>query len=134
MAATFYFLFIELSNEQSTHLISATTAGWLQFSGISLQVLAKAWIGRSFGVLPANRGIVTSGPYRLVRHPIYLGYFFYHIGLLLYFFNIWNLVVYSVLYLFQVLRILEEEKLLKTSQEYQDYTTKVRYRFVPLVF
>ena len=37
-------------------------------------------LGRSFGVAPANRGIVVRGPYSFVRHPIYTGYLITHTG------------------------------------------------------
>jgi protein-S-isoprenylcysteine O-methyltransferase Ste14 len=40
-------------------------------------------LGRSFGLLPAQRGLVVVGPYRFVRHPIYFGYLIGHIGFLL---------------------------------------------------
>jgi len=41
--------------------------------GLVLVVLGKMTLGRSFGVVPANRGVVVRGPYALVRHPIYTG-------------------------------------------------------------
>ena len=37
-------------------------------------IAGKVVLGRSFGLVPANRGIVARGPYLLVRHPIYAGY------------------------------------------------------------
>jgi protein-S-isoprenylcysteine O-methyltransferase Ste14 len=52
----------------------------LVIGGEALAVAFCAWLlvsvsflGRCFGVLPEARGLVTSGPYRLVRHPVYLG-------------------------------------------------------------
>ncbi len=132
--ATFYFLVIEVSPDQSTRLASQVVAGIIQLTGIAWQLIAKIWLGRSFGLLPAQRGLVTSGPYRLVRHPIYLGYFVSHIGILLSFFSIWNLVIYCILYLFQILRMIEEEKLLKADPDYQAYMAKTPYRFIPFVF
>src|SRR5258708_37047157 len=56
----------------------AITAG-----GLSLVVLGKLSIGRSFGLSPANRGVVSTGMYRLVRHPIYFGYLVTHLGFVL---------------------------------------------------
>jgi protein-S-isoprenylcysteine O-methyltransferase Ste14 len=132
--ATFYFLVIEVSPDQSTRLASQLVAGLIQLSGIAWQLTAKIWLGRSFGLLPAQRGLVTSGPYRIVRHPIYLGYFVSHIGILLSFFSFWNLAIYCILYIFQILRMVEEEKLLKAAPEYQAYMRKTPYRFIPFIF
>ena len=36
---------------------------------------ARVSLGRSIGYVPADRGIITSGPYEFVRHPIYSGLF-----------------------------------------------------------
>jgi protein-S-isoprenylcysteine O-methyltransferase Ste14 len=46
-------------------LLAVAFCGWLFVSVV--------FLGRCFGVLPEARGLVTSGPYRLVRHPVYLG-------------------------------------------------------------
>jgi protein-S-isoprenylcysteine O-methyltransferase Ste14 len=62
----------------------------LVVAGELVTVLGCAWmlvaalaLGRCFGVLPEVRGLVTHGPYRLVRHPLYLGEFGAMGGLLL---------------------------------------------------
>ncbi len=87
------------------------------------------------GLLPAQRGVVIGGPYRLVRHPIYLGYLIGHIGFLLTNFSSRNLVVLLLLYAAQVVRILREESVLSASSPaYQNYQQKVRWRLVPGVF
>ena len=43
-------------------------------------VVGKISLGRSFGLIPANRGIVSTGLYRLARDSIYLGYLITHVG------------------------------------------------------
>ena len=51
--------------------------------GCAWMLVAALALGRCFGVLPEARGLVTHGPYRLVRHPLYLGEFAAMGGLLL---------------------------------------------------
>src|SRR5512141_432349 len=55
-----------LAPEAATVAISAV--------GLAIVIAGKLTLGRSFGLMPANRGVVSSGVYRFVRHPIYLGY------------------------------------------------------------
>src|SRR4051794_15104946 len=42
-------------------------------AGLALASAALVTLGRSFALLPRGRPLVASGPYRLVRHPAYLG-------------------------------------------------------------
>ena len=131
LAATFYFLVVNLSD--GVRIAPAAITVSLQLVGLLVQVFAKVHLGRSFALLPANRGIVQSGPYGMVRHPIYLGYMIGHIGFLLTLWSPLNLVVYAVLHTLLFLRIREEEKLLLADPEYQEYVGTVRYRLVPFV-
>jgi protein-S-isoprenylcysteine O-methyltransferase Ste14 len=116
---------------------------WL---GVALQVLSMAWqftakvfLGRSFGLLPAQRGLVVSGPYRFVRHPIYFGYLIGHVGFLLVNFSWQNTLVLGVLYAAQVVRIQREEAVLaqadgQAGDEYRQYRARVRWRLLPFVY
>ena len=130
-----FFLFFEYAGTSS--LIPEWAGAGLLVCGIAWQVLAKLTLGRSFGVLPATRGLVTRGPYRLVRHPIYLGYLVGHVGFLLSNFSLQNLLVLALLYGAQTIRMLREEAVLKRGEQGPDYVaycSTVRWRIVPFVF
>lgn len=127
--ATFYFILIRL--EPGPALIPVGIAVTLQGLGIALQLWAKLALGRSFGLLPANKGIVIGGPYRLVRHPIYLGYFITHVGFLLGSWSTWNAGLFACLYALQFVRIYREEALLVQDPSYRKYCKTTRYRFLP---
>ena len=130
-----FFLFFEYSG--TSRLIPEWAGAALQTCGIAWQLLAKMTLGRSFGVLPATRGLVTRGPYRVVRHPIYLGYLIGHVGFLLSNFSLQNVLVLSLLYAAQTVRMVREEAVLKRGEQgpgYIAYCAAVRWRIVPFVF
>lgn len=103
----------------------------LIFGGATTSLAAKMFLGRSFGLVAANRGVKDRGVYRLVRHPMYLGYILNQLGFLLMFFSPWNLAVYAVTWTAQYLRTIEEEKFLRRDPLYRDYAERVRFRLVP---
>jgi len=106
----------------------------LMFAGNLGQLYAKLALRRSFGIAPANRGIKVSGPYRLVRHPMYAGYLLVHLGVLALMFSPMNLAIYVIGWWAQILRLLAEEQLLSQDPTYRDYCTRVRWRLLPGVF
>lgn len=102
--------------------------------GLILVIVGKMALGRSFGVVPANRGIVVRGPYGIVRHPIYTGYLITHFGFVLANPNAWNLAVILLADTALIGRALMEERILKTDVEYQGYCQRVGWHLVPGVF
>ncbi len=115
-------------------LVPPAVGGCLMVLGIVTQIYAKLILRRRFGVVAANRGVVSTGPYRFVRHPMYLGYLIAHIGFLLLMPTLWNVAVYSAAFLFQVARIIAEEDLLSMDPAYQDFRASVRFKIIPGVF
>ncbi|WP_348638434.1 isoprenylcysteine carboxylmethyltransferase family protein [Paraburkholderia sp. D15] len=132
MGGTYYFLAVRLA--PGSHLVPEDVGAGLQLLGIFWQLFAKASLRRSFGILPANRGVVSRGAYRFVRHPMYLGYFITDMGFLLVNFGLQNLLVYSCQFALQVVRIVREEQLLSADAGYRRYRTQTRYRVIPGVF
>ena len=109
----------------------ASAAVVLMVCGICIQIGSKTMLGRRFGVVAANRGICASGPYRFVRHPIYLGYLLTHIGFLCISPSSWNVMIYAFSYSLMIPRIFAEERLLGTDPEYAAYCLQVRSRLIP---
>jgi protein-S-isoprenylcysteine O-methyltransferase Ste14 len=106
----------------------------LMFIGMILQISAKLTLGRSMGCVPANRGLKLSGPYRLVRHPMYAGYLLTHAAFLAINPTLWNLAVHAIGYALQVPRLLAEARMLRGDSRYLQYAATVRYRLIPGIF
>lgn len=106
----------------------------LSFAGLCLVIAGKVVLGRSFGIVPANRGVVASGPYLLVRHPIYAGYLITHIGFLLAHPSVWNVVLLGVADAALIVRALYEERILIRDERYREYCSRVGWHLVPGVF
>ena len=106
----------------------------LSFAGLCLVIAGKVVLGRSFGLVPANRGVVASGPYLLVRHPIYSGYLITHIGFLLAHPSVWNIVLLGVADAALIVRALYEERILVRDERYREYCSRVGWHLVPGVF
>ena len=102
--------------------------------GLVFVIAGKLSLGRSLGLLPANRGVVSSGVYRLVRHPMYLGYLLIHSAFLLGHVSTWNVVVLVVADLGLLARVGLEERTLSADLAYQRYRETVPWRFVPEVY
>ena len=106
----------------------------LQLAGAALSVICLTSLGRSAGIVAADRGIKTGGAYRLVRHPIYASYLIADLGYLLENPSPLNGAVLLVVWTFQLLRIAEEEAFLRSEPAYVQYQQRVHYRLVPLIF
>jgi protein-S-isoprenylcysteine O-methyltransferase Ste14 len=117
---------LPLAPDELTAIVSAC--------GLALVIVGKMTLGRSFGVAPANRGVVVAGPYSFVRHPIYTGYLVAHAGFLIANPSPWNIAVILVADAALILRALLEERVLSHDVVYQGYCRRVGWHLVPGVF
>ena len=115
-----------------------TDAGWNDTLGLALQVAGVALgasgylaLGRSFGLVPANRGLVMSGAYRVVRHPLYASYVIAELGYVVQSPRLWNVGVLVVVWACQLLRLMSEERLLAGDPAYRSYSEQTRWRLFP---
>jgi protein-S-isoprenylcysteine O-methyltransferase Ste14 len=115
-----------------------SAATWLVVAGETVTLGSCVWLlaavvalGRCFGVLPEARGLVTTGPYRFVRHPVYLGELGAAAGLVLAAPTPWNVGVVVAFLAAQAVRMrLEEQALAAEFPEYAAYAAQTP-RLVP---
>jgi protein-S-isoprenylcysteine O-methyltransferase Ste14 len=117
---------------------AAIAPEWLTIAiaaiGLMIVVCGKLSLGRSFGLAPANRGVISTGMYRFMRHPIYLGYVITHVAFAAANPAGWNLIVLAAVDVALMFRAVCEERTLAGDGAYRAYMQRVRWRIVPGVF
>jgi protein-S-isoprenylcysteine O-methyltransferase Ste14 len=92
--------------------------GMTAIGGI-LSAYVLLWLGRSFSIAAQARKLVTSGPYAIVRHPLYIAEELMVLGMLLLVFSPLALAIAGIHWAFQVRRMVNEENVLRAA--YPDY-------------
>lgn len=115
-------------------LLPAVMTVTLSAFGLLIVIGGKVSLGRSFGLMPANRGVVSNGLYRLVRHPIYMGYLITHAGFLAANPTRWNILTLLGADVALLIRAVCEEQTLARDGAYREYQQVVRWRVLPGVF
>ncbi len=83
----------------------------------------------------ADQKVISTGPYAIVRHPMYTGALVLLFGTPLALGSWWGLLMFIAVTFIIIWRLLDEEKfLLKNLKGYSDYKKKVRYRLMPFVW
>ena len=114
------------------HLAWGVAAGLvLQLAGLALAITALVVLGRSFGFAAADRGLVTRGPYAVVRHPVYAAYIVIQAGYVIQSISVRNVAVLVFVTGCNLGRAVAEERVLACSADYEAYRRRVRWRLVP---
>jgi protein-S-isoprenylcysteine O-methyltransferase Ste14 len=122
------FLPIEASTSTEGLIVSSV----IVIVGTLFTIWSLATLGRCFGLFPEVRGLVLRGPYRLVRHPVYLGELVSALGLLVVKPHPLIVAVFAVFVALQYGRTIYEERALAAAypDDYPAYARRVP-RLVP---
>jgi protein-S-isoprenylcysteine O-methyltransferase Ste14 len=110
---------------ETTESLRAVANG-VTLVGSALCAWCLWWLGRSFSIMAEARSLVTAGPYRLARHPLYACEVLIVLGIVLRNPSWPALVIAAIGVSFQYRRILNEERVLRaTFPEYASYAERV---------
>jgi protein-S-isoprenylcysteine O-methyltransferase Ste14 len=116
---------------------------WTVYPGIATFILSAAlitWVlvknphAESSVRIQEDRGhtVIASGPYRFVRHPMYVGLILLHASMALVLGSMWTLALAAVITILFLWRTaLEDQTLRQELPGYEEYTTVTRYRLMP---
>jgi protein-S-isoprenylcysteine O-methyltransferase Ste14 len=125
------FLFLPISLQPPwVVLLSA----FLVSSGTTFATYSLAHLGRSISIFPAARALVLRGPYKFIRHPIYLGELVAVVGTMLLYEQPWSIVIFGLIVIAQGTRAHREEALLEQSlPRYKEYR-RLSYCLIPGIY
>ena len=129
--ATYGILFVNAFAWTGRPIVPSIVTNGLAILSAAIFIYARLSLGRSIGMVPANRGIVTRGAYQYVRHPIYSGLFVAMIALVLRSYAPTTLLAVSIIIVLFVIKSLVEERFLSADPEYAAFLQRVRYRWIP---
>jgi protein-S-isoprenylcysteine O-methyltransferase Ste14 len=134
VAGTFSMTLVTLFPRANISFTQTVIASLLSLVGTGLSLFALVHLGRSFSVMAEARRLVTSGPYRIVRHPLYVFEGMASLGILIQFFNFYSVLIYLAHCLLQFQRMKNEEAVLEgVFPEYQAYRLTTA-RVIPRIY
>lgn len=129
--ASYWGFFLSAFIERGVAIVPDVVSNAVSVVALAVAVYARLSLGRSMGLVPAQRVIVTRGAYRFVRHPIYAGIFIGYLGFMLRMFSPRNVALALIGSALFVVKSFIEEGFLREDREYADYLARVRRRWFP---
>jgi len=82
-----------------------------------------------------DQKVISTGPYAVVRHPMYAGSLIYLVAMPFALGSYWGLLAFAAFFPILIWRLLAEERFLsKNLPGYKEYCGKVRWRLIPGIF
>jgi len=114
--------------------LTQITSSLLVLVGASASTFVMIWLGKGFSVLPQARRLTMDGPYRFVRHPLYLSEMIITLGMTLQYRQPWATVLALAITAIQFPRMIYEERVLESVfPDYRPYIGRTA-RFLPGIF
>jgi len=114
--------------------LNAVLGTSMQVAGLTMAVISFGFLGRSIGIVAADRGLKTGGAYALVRHPAYAAHITTGTGFLIANPHWINAAIWVTVFACQIARIHAEEGLLMRRTNYAEYASTVRWRLIPGIY
>jgi len=133
LLGSFFFYLLAIPQGQPS-LWQAVAGSLFLCAGTLMALVALSKLGRSWSMMPEARKLITTGPYAIVRHPMYLSEQIAIAGIVLQNFSLYALALFTIHFWIQVQRMKNEEKVLQdTFSEYDDVMGS-RPRLIPYVY
>jgi protein-S-isoprenylcysteine O-methyltransferase Ste14 len=117
--------------QKGISLVPNLVTDFLALLSLAVVLYARYSLGRSIGLVPAQRVIITRGAYGYVRHPIYTAAFIGYLGFALRVYTPGNATMVVIGAGLFVVKSFVEEWFLREDQEYAEYLARVRWRWFP---
>jgi protein-S-isoprenylcysteine O-methyltransferase len=118
--------------------LSGIAGALIGISGVSFAIWARKTLGENWSAkitLKKEHELIQSGPYKIVRHPIYTGFELMVLGPAIVFGELKGFIALGIIFTSHLLKIMKEEKLMRQQfpGQYADYSKRVK-RLIPFIF
>lgn len=122
------------SNVPPWVVILALFIFFVGYAGFFMVLRENSYVSRIIEVSEGQK-VISTGPYSIVRHPMYICAILIYLASPLALGSYWAMIPAALILPVFIVRILTEEKVLrKDLPGYQEYTQKVKYRLLPLIW